>query len=126
VPLAGTGDLHVPASFAASFAYDIEDDRTRRRVAKTLKGYGRRVQRSVFECNLTRQQIRELAGHLKQICRLGDEGSPSGESPPEAGANPTAPGSVSIRCYRLCDPCAGRIDVLGAGKVTRDDPFYMA
>ncbi len=35
-------------------AYDVTDDRERARVSKVLAGYGFRVQKSVFECRLTR------------------------------------------------------------------------
>jgi CRISPR-associated protein Cas2 len=33
-------------------SYDIEDDRERLQVSKVLEGFGRRVQKSVFECPL--------------------------------------------------------------------------
>ena len=32
--------------------YDITSDRVRNKIVKTLEGYGRRVQYSVFECDL--------------------------------------------------------------------------
>lgn len=36
--------------------YDISDDRRRNRVAHVLEGYGERVQKSVFECELDPQR----------------------------------------------------------------------
>jgi CRISPR-associated protein Cas2 len=37
-------------------SYDITDDKRRVRMAKTLLGYGQRVQYSVFEAHLTQRQ----------------------------------------------------------------------
>lgn len=54
---------------AASYAvcYDITDDRERARVDKTLKGYGLRVQKSVFECHLTRGSKAALIAALSRL-----------------------------------------------------------
>jgi CRISPR-associated protein Cas2 len=50
--------------------YDVSDDKERRKVDRVLTGYGFRVQKSVFECRLSRgdkaQLIRQLTAlHLK-------------------------------------------------------------
>lgn len=37
--------------------YDIADDRRLAKVAKTMKGFGDRVQFSVFECQLTKADL---------------------------------------------------------------------
>ncbi|MDR3212979.1 MAG: CRISPR-associated endonuclease Cas2 [Azoarcus sp.] len=46
-------------------AYDIPDNRRRLRISRLLEGFGRRIQKSVFECDLNRdcwQRLRlELA-----------------------------------------------------------------
>ena len=34
-------------------SYDISSDRLRNKVARTLEGYGTRIQYSVFECKLS-------------------------------------------------------------------------
>lgn len=47
--------------------YDITCDRERRRVDKTLKGFGFRVQKSVFECRLNRRGREELVGKLEKL-----------------------------------------------------------
>lgn len=44
--------------------YDIADDRRLRRVAKTLEGFGVRLQYSVFECALDRMRLEELRAAL--------------------------------------------------------------
>lgn len=48
-------------------AFDITDDRERSRAAKVLEGYGERVQKSVFECVLTRSGLRRLEEALKEL-----------------------------------------------------------
>ena len=54
---------------AADYAvvYDISCDRERARVDRLLRGYGFRVQKSVFECRLTRRQRDELVRRLERL-----------------------------------------------------------
>ena len=66
-------------------AYDVEDDRTRERIAKVLKGYGRRVQESVFECRLEASELEELTSRLKRELKRPDRGQ--------------------VRVYRVCSSC---------------------
>lgn len=84
-------------------SYDIADDRERGKVATLLEAHGTRVQYSVFECNLSETQLanlkKKLAPHVK----------------PED----------SIRFYRLCRECVGRVDILGAGEVTGERQYYI-
>ena len=40
--------------------YDIADPRRLRRVAKVSEGFGRRVQKSVFECELDERGLNRL------------------------------------------------------------------
>lgn len=51
-------------------AYDVTDDRLRRRLARLLGGYGERVQQSAFECRLRPRERRELVRRLQAL--LGD------------------------------------------------------
>ena len=48
-------------------AYDITNDRERRRVDKTLKGFGTRIQKSVFECAMRRRDKYELIHKLENL-----------------------------------------------------------
>lgn len=41
-------------------SYDIASDRTRRKLAKLLEGYGVRIQYSVFECRLTEKRFQKM------------------------------------------------------------------
>jgi CRISPR-associated protein Cas2 len=47
--------------------YDITDDLERLKVAKLLKDYGFRVQKSVFECRLTKTEKEKLIKNLKDL-----------------------------------------------------------
>lgn len=87
-------------------AYDIREDRTRLRVARTLERYGRRVQRSVFECELTQAQYAELKQEL--------------ETEVEASVD-----TDSIRCYELCAACARKIRLIGTGTRAREPDYYL-
>lgn len=53
--------------------YDIESDRDRNWVAKTLGGHGVRVQESVFECYVEEGTASELIGRFRERLAEGDE-----------------------------------------------------
>ncbi|RMF87586.1 MAG: CRISPR-associated endonuclease Cas2, partial [Nitrospinota bacterium] len=50
-------------------SYDITDDKRRNRIHKALKNYGERVQFSVFECNLSPEQVMRMQHSLKKIIK---------------------------------------------------------
>ena len=84
-------------------SYDIADDKQRTRIAKLLEANGTRVQYSVFECNLTEMQLATLKKKLAKCVKPDD----------------------SIRFYRLCKECVGRVDIIGSGEVTVDRQYYI-
>lgn len=45
-------------------AYDIANDRQRRRLARLLQGYGQRMQKSVFLCDLDLSTLQRLKADL--------------------------------------------------------------
>lgn len=47
--------------------YDISDDIERAKVEKILKGFGFRVQKSVFECKMDKKTKTELIERLKNL-----------------------------------------------------------
>lgn len=53
-------------------AYDITDDRRRRRVAILLEGRAARVQDSLFEERMTARAAARLFAELKVLCGEGD------------------------------------------------------
>lgn len=74
-------------------AYDIADDHRRSQVAKILEAWGRRVQKSVFECELSAEEAQGVAGRLKRLLTLPED-----------------------RChlYRVCGECVPKRIVLGS------------
>jgi len=70
----------------------VSNNKKRSKIADILKDYGHRVQYSVFECNLERK-------HLQQMIE---------EMAPFFGEK-----SDSLRIYRLCNDCAGKVEILG-------------
>ena len=63
-------------------------DRRRNQLAKVLKGYGTRVQYSVFEAHLNRTQIEKLKREVGNIIDFSED---------------------SVRCYALCKACANQL-----------------
>ncbi len=47
--------------------YDISSDKERNRIDKILKGYGFRVQKSVFECRLVKSDRNRLLEDLEKL-----------------------------------------------------------
>lgn len=48
-------------------SYDIKKDRTRTRLAKALKNFGPRVQKSVFEADVKPPEFARLQQHLAKV-----------------------------------------------------------
>jgi CRISPR-associated protein Cas2 len=85
-------------------SYDIVDDRKRNRVAKTLISYGRRVQKSVFECHIDERLFLKMKAQIeKNIDQTED----------------------SVRYYFLCGKCVDRIHVSGTGSIYTDEDFWF-
>lgn len=85
-------------------SYDIPEDRRRNRVARVLEGHGERVQYSVFECLLTEKQFERLWEELGRMIE---------------------PQEDSLRGYRLCPLCAGRVLVAGQAPQVEVPEVYV-
>jgi len=83
----------------AVVSYDIVCDRTRRKVAKLLEGYGQRQQYSVFECDLGEKRLAELKRKLAALVDTEND---------------------SVMIYRLCATCRDNVEVIGRGEVLRE------
>jgi len=79
--------------------YDIPDDRRRTKLAKTLAGFGRRAQYSVFEAMLSGFIFDRLRGKMAKLIRPDDD---------------------RVTVYPLCASCAARR--LDLGKCSGDWP----
>ncbi|MDD3535988.1 MAG: CRISPR-associated endonuclease Cas2 [Candidatus Cloacimonetes bacterium] len=84
--------------------FDIVKDRTRYRCAKQLLNYGKRVQKSVFECILNDAQFLELKRKLDQIIDQETD---------------------SLRYYILCKSCAENVLVTGIGYYTQFEDLII-
>lgn len=85
-------------------SYDIVDDKRRTKVMQLLKGYGTRVQRSVFECHLDPAASARLDRALRQLID---------------------PQTDSVRCYPLDAAALQRVTIHGLGQLTPDPAFYL-
>ncbi len=84
--------------------YDIQSNRMRYRVAKTLLDFGYRVQHSVFECSLSKDGLCDLKERLSEI-KLGE--------------------TDSIRIYPQCGKCEPNLTALGCDRREEDVPFVV-
>ncbi len=84
-------------------AYDIEVDRSRTRLAKLLKGFGERVQRSVFELFLDERQFERLRKAAESLLGEND----------------------SVRWYLLCESCKQTVAISGVGKLTEIPDIWI-
>ena len=85
-------------------SYDIVRDRTRGKVLRFLKDFGQRVQLSVFECDLDEETYRKMKRGVEQLIDKKKD---------------------SVRYYRLCRQCAGRVVVSGWGEAPSDSDFEL-
>lgn len=53
-------------------AFDITSSKKRRKVVAQLLKYGKRINKSVFECVVTESQYRSVSGALRMLCEKGD------------------------------------------------------
>lgn len=85
-------------------SYDIVEDKRRTKVLKLLRGFGTHVQYSVFECDLTPEQLARLQRDLLALIDVTVD---------------------SVRLYRLDLTSMRRTQVLGVGRVTVDPLYYF-
>jgi CRISPR-associated protein Cas2 len=84
-------------------AYDISDDRPRVRLANYLLDYGDRVQGSVFEADLSTEDVQEILAYAEKLLSAGD----------------------SLLLYPLCRACRSRIQLLGPPPCTEVEAFCV-
>lgn len=85
-------------------SYDISDDKRRLKIMKSLQDFGKRVQYSVFECNLKPVELERLKSRLTPLVKKNED---------------------SIRFYFIGADDVSRIQVIGIGQVTRDEPYKI-
>lgn len=71
---------------------------------KILEGYGYRVQKSVFECEVSSQLNEKMRTRITRVIE---------------------PAEDSVRYYILCQNCLPNIHISGLGEVQRDKPLFV-
>jgi CRISPR-associated protein Cas2 len=84
--------------------YDIPDDRRRRRVMKTLEGFGRRVQFSVFECELNDAKLMRLEHTLQRLIHERED---------------------NVRLYPMNEGDLTKVRMFGMAKLERTGPYKI-
>ena len=82
--------------------YGIRSDRRRNKVGKILEGFGTRVRKSVFECDLQPKHFQKLRQKLIKVLRDED----------------------SVRYYHLCAECLPKVEVINGPPVTQTQLYF--
>ncbi len=86
-------------------AYDIADPRRLNKVAKVIKDYGLRVQKSIFEVAVDDSIFFEMKGRIEEEIKTAEDG---------------------VKYFPLCEKCAGTVEIIGQGVfVDPDEEYYI-
>lgn len=85
-------------------AYDIPNDRRRTRVHKTLCGFGRWTQYSLFECFLSDKERVLLHAKLDRLLERKED---------------------SVRFYHICSACVAKVETIGSEKPAEETLFIV-
>ncbi len=79
--------------------YDITDPKRLNAMRKFLKEFGIRTQKSVFECDIDEEAIKQIRSYCKSRLDLASD---------------------SVRIYRICSRCINNVVISGQGiKITQ-------
>lgn len=84
-------------------AYDIADPKRLYRVAKIIKDYGFRVQKSIFEVKLNNKKFLEMKARIESEIQMDEDG---------------------VKYFPLCEKCAGTLENIGNGIFIDPDREY--
>ena len=86
-------------------AYDIANPKRLNKVAKVIKDYGLRVQKSIFEVSVDHRLIAEMKARIEDIIE---------------------PSADGVKYFPLCEKCAGTVEIIGQGIfIDPDEEFYV-
>lgn len=85
-------------------SYDISNDRTRTKVSNTLLNYGKRIQYSVFEMDVKKEEAEMLEKEIKDLINIKED---------------------SVRMYRLCRKCKDKVKIFGDGVLTKNEDLFI-
>ena len=69
-----------------------------------MEGYGRRVQYSVFECEVQPDDLRQMQERLRGVINEAQD---------------------DIRVYRLCSDCLSKVITLGKAELNRQQSYVV-
>jgi len=84
-------------------AYDIADERRLASIAKIMIDYGTRVQKSIFELQVTPGVFKEMKKRLESVMVTEEDG---------------------VKYFPLCGRCAQTVEIIGKGFFTDPDLEY--
>jgi CRISPR-associated protein Cas2 len=84
--------------------YDIADPRRLQRVARRMAGFGIRVQKSVFECDLSESALQAMRTSVEEVMDIRED---------------------SVRIYPLLANARAKQQILGTGEVVEFPPAYI-
>jgi len=84
-------------------AYDIADPKRLNHVAKIIKDYGTRVQKSIFEVTVDTKHFMEMKARIE---------------------NEIVPAEDGVKFFPLCEKCAGTLENIGNGIFIDPDKEY--
>lgn len=85
-------------------AYDIAHPRRLNRVAKIMKDYGVRVQKSIFEVEVDNKRFAEMKRRVRDVILESEDG---------------------VKYFPLCEKCAGTVEIIGQGIFVDPDEEYV-
>ena len=85
-------------------AYDIADPRRLNKVAKIIKDYGVRVQKSIFEVDVAAGRFKEMKARIDDLIEASKNG---------------------VKYFPLCEKCAGTVKIIGQGVYIDPDEEYQ-
>lgn len=85
-------------------SYDIQNDKTRAKVAKILSDYGMRIQFSVFECDISNKQFEELKAKITDLIDHEND---------------------RVRFYQICKSCQKTAIISGVAQLYEKNDFMV-
>ena len=86
-------------------AYDIADPKRLARIAKIMKDYGIRVQKSIFEVTARGGVFEQMRRRVEAVI---------------------VPAKDGVKYFPLCEKCAGKVEIIGRGIfIDPDQEFYI-
>lgn len=84
-------------------AYDIADPKRLARIAKIMKDYGIRVQKSIFEVTARGGVFAQMRRRVEAVIVPAEDG---------------------VKYFPLCEKCAGNVEIIGQGVFTYPDQEF--